>query len=393
MKLSDRNRSEHAPSPVSPGPAARHGREARGNGRPLRVLGVSVVLAAVCLSCRPATPQQESAAESPDRELLLGRIDFPTSASGEAQEEFITGVLALHSFWYEEARDHFRAAQRHDPQFGMAYWGEAMTYDNALNTHTDPGSEERGTAVVERMDALDAKGTLRWNSVGRGFADAVRHRFQAGLSLNQRRQKYVEAMTQLAKAYPENDEVVAFTAVALLSMPGFDLNNPAHVVSVASRLEQVYRRNPQHPGVLHYLIHVYDTPAFASKALEQARAYAKIAPASSHALHMPSHIFRHLGMWDEVAASNRDAYAASVAWQERTGRGVAMRDFHALDWLMEANLRLGRLDAAREVLEELDAVEREIERTGEDPGDFAEVAAALRADYEAVVAGGPKVLD
>ena len=299
----------------------------------------------------------------------------------------MTGVLALHSFWYEEARDHFRAAQRAEPAFGMAYWGEAMTYDNALNTHPESGSESLGTQVVQRMNALDTEGKLRWTSLEQGFANAIRQRFQPALPLAQRRQAYVVAMTQLAKNFPDNDEVVAFTAAALLATPGFDVNNRAHVLSVASRLEEVYKRNPRHPGVLHYLIHVYDTPEFASRALSQARSYAEIAPASPHALHMPSHIFRHLGMWEEVAASNADAYAASVDWQERTGRPMSMRDFHALDWLMEADLRLGRLDDARGVLKELDDVEKEIARTGEDSGRFKEVAAALRADYAAVTSG------
>lgn len=352
-----------------------------------RAGGLSLLLAALCLSCSSATSQQAATEGRSDRPLL-GEISFPTSASGEAQAEFITGVLALHSFWYEEARDHFLAAQKRDPGFGMAYWGEAMTFDNALDTNPDPGSEERGAQVVERMDALDAKGALRWSALERGFADAVRQRFQPGSAQADRRQAYVTAMTQLAKQFPDNDEVIAFTALALLAMPGFDVNNPAYVVAVASRLEQVYERNPRHPGVLHYLIHVYDTPAFAAMGLRQAQRYAKIAPAASHALHMPSHIFRQLGMWEETAASNADAYAASVSWQKRTGRPVAMRDFHALDWLMEANLRLGRMDAARAVLKELDDVENEIKRTGGESGRFEEVAKALRADYAAATAPG-----
>jgi len=157
------------------------------------------------------------------------------------------------------------------------------------------------------------------------------------------------------------------------------------VVAVAGRLEQVYERNREHPGALHYLIHVYDTQTFAMMGLRQARIYARIAPASSHALHMPSHIFRHLGMWDDVAASNEDAYAASVAWQERTGRPLHMRDYHALDWLLDAYLRLGRLDDARGVMTELDAVEAEIDRRGEEPGQFPSLAETLRTYYSGVV--------
>jgi len=348
---------------------------------------IGILIALLCIGCRPETAAPDAESQTRGDGPLLGVIDFPTSATGEAQEQFVIGVLALHSFWYEEARDHFIAAQRADPGFGLAYWGEAMTYDNALNTHPEPGSERLGEQVVTRMNALDAEGKLRWGALEREFANAVRERFRPGLSLAQRRQAYVVAMTQLAKKYPGNDEVVAFTALALLATPGFDVNNPNHVLSVASRLEEVYKRNPRHPGALHYLIHLYDSPAFASRGLEQAKLYAEVAPASSHALHMPSHIFRHLGMWEEVAASNTDAYAASVEWQKRTGRPVSSRDFHALDWLMEADLRLGRFAAAREILSELDAVESEIARTGEESGRFGEVAAALRADYAAATTG------
>jgi hypothetical protein len=356
----------------------------------LRYVGAILSLALFCLSCGPATPadrpSESSKYQAGTGELLLGRINFPTSASGKAQDEFITGVLALHSFWYEEARDHFRAAEQADPSFGLAYWGEAMSYDNALNTHPEQGSEERGTEVIEKMNQLDAAGSLRWSQRERQFANAVRKRFQRDVPLNQRRQAYVQAMASIAKQYPDDEEVVAFTAVALLATPGFDVNNPAHVLAVSSRLEQVYAVNPEHPGVLHYLIHVYDSPAFAPKGLKAAETYAKIAPASSHALHMPSHIFRHLGMWKEVAVSNTAAYKASVAWQKRTKRPVTARDFHALDWLMEADLRLGRGDAARGILKELDNVEKEIADRGENPAEFPQVAAALRKDYAAFAA-------
>ena len=192
-------------------------------------------------------------------------------------------------------------------------------------------------------------------------------------------------MKAFSAEYPDDDEVTVFTALAIMAMPGFDREQAAHVVTVAGRLEQVYERNREHPGALHYLIHAYDTQTFAALGLRQALIYARIAPASSHALHMSSHIFRHLGMWDEVVASNVDSYAASVAWQKRTGRPLHMRDYHALDWLLNAYLRLGRLDDAEGVMSELDAVEAEIDRLGEDTDQFPSVAETLRAYYSEVV--------
>jgi len=321
-----------------------------------------------------------------ENDLLLGTIHFPTSGGVEAHSEFQLGVLALHSFWYAEARDHFRTAQEIDPRYGMAYWGEAMTYDNAFLT--EPGGDENerlGEEVVARMDQLDAAGELAWTDRERGFANTVRWRFAANYSLAGRREAYAEAMKAFSERYADDDEVTVFTALALMALPGFDREEATHVVAVAGRLEQVYERNREHPGALHYLIHVYDTQTFAMMGLRQARIYARIAPASSHALHMPSHIFRHLGMWDDVAASNEDAYAASVAWQERTGRPLHMRDYHALDWLLDAYLRLGRLDDARGVMTELDAVEAEIDRRGEEPGQFPSLAETLRTYYSGVV--------
>ncbi len=316
----------------------------------------------------------------------LGAIDFPTSGTEEARAEFILGVLALHSFWYEEARDHFSRAQELDPGYGMAYWGEIMTYDNPFLTEPNREEYERlGEQSVMRMDRLDTAEELVWTERERGYANAVRWRFAGNYAFAERRQAYAEAMEQVSNSYPDDDEAIVFTELAVMALPSFDRELALHVATVAGRLEEVYERNRNHPGALHYLIHVYDTQTFARMGLRQARLYAEIAPASSHALHMPSHIFRHLGMWDEVAASNEDSYEASVEWQERTGRALHMRDFHAMDWLLDAYLRLGRFEDAKGLMDELDSVEAEIERRGEDPGQFPSVAETLRTHYSSVV--------
>ena len=135
---------------------------------------------------------------------------------------------------------------------------------------------------------------------------------------------FAAAMEQLAARYPDDDEAVIFAALARMCAArvqrGFTWDDSAFVEPLAAILEEVYQRRPEHPGVVHYLIHVYDSRTFAHRGLDLARFYARLAPASSHALHMPSHIFRWLGMWEEMAASNEDSYAATVQWQERTGR-------------------------------------------------------------------------
>jgi len=351
----------------------------------MRQLRNQGMLLAATVACGLGTAHDSTAQSQGESQLLLGTIDFPTSGSELAQQEFITGVLALHSFWYEEARDHFIVSQQQDPDFGMAYWGEAMTWDNAFRSLPGSENEIMGTGVIARIDELDATGKLIWTERERAYLNAVRKRFSASSSYELRREEYRAAMVALAARYPEDDEAMAFAALALMALPGFDREQPLHVVAVASRLEEIYERNREHPGALHYLIHAYDTQTFARMGLRQARIYAEIAPASSHALHMPSHIFRHLEMWPEVVTSNEDAYEASVQWQERTDRPLHARDFHALDWLLGAYMRLGRMDDAQAIMAEIDAIEAEIRANDEDWGEFPRVAETLRGYYESTV--------
>ena len=264
----------------------------------------------------------------------------------------------------------------------MAYWGEAMSYDNAFQSELGLNFEQKGAAVIQRMKELDSQGKLKWTDRERGYFDAVTLRYTPGQDVATNRSNYGQAMDRLVALYPDDDEAIVFSALALMSYPAFDREQATHVVLAAAPLEEVYERNPNHPGVLHYLIHVYDSATFAPMGLRQARLYAKIAPASSHALHMPSHIFKHLGMWEEIAASNEDSYQASVDWQERTGRPLHRRDFHAFDWLLDAYLTLGRLEDAKKLMLELDEIEAEIYRRKEDAGEFPSIARGFRLAYQ-----------
>ena len=322
---------------------------------------IATLVFSVALACGTAERTQELP--------LLGHIHFPTSAAPAAHAEFELGVLALHSFWYEEARDHFRKARELDPNFAMAYWGEAMTHDAPLQGPRGVQDSEAGQAILSRLDALQAQGKLQWTAREQGFVDALRPLFRERGSPKGRR-AFAAAMEQLAARYPDDDEVVVFAALARMSAArvkrGFTWDDAAFVEPLAAILEEVYQRRPQHPGVVHYLIHVYDSRTFAARGLDLARVYARLSPASSHALHMPSHIFRWLGMWAEMAASNEDSYAATVQWQERTGRPLYKRDFHSLDWLLDAYLKLGRLQDAQGLLHELDAIAAAARRRGEE---------------------------
>ena len=297
---------------------------------------------------------------TPSTDLILGRIDVRTSATGEAAREIETGMLALHSFWYDEARDHFRAAERLDPGAALALWGEAATYDHPLWGQHDSTAAR---AVFARVDSLRAAGALHASPREAGYLEALQILFAAGPPLSARRDLYADATARLATADPTDDEAAVFAALAAMSQDDFDL--ATDVEPVAAALEAVYRRNPKHPGAVHYLIHVYDSPGFAERGLPAAEAYAALAPESSHALHMPSHIFRELGLWTEVEASNRAAYDASVAWQMRTNRPVAARDYHALSWLLDALLAQGRFADARAVVATAEADARLAAERGE----------------------------
>lgn len=340
---------------------------------PLTLLAVLLLLAAS--ACTTQAQQSE-----PGGALDLGTLDFPTSATGEAQEAFLTGVLALHSFWYPEARDHFRRARDLDPAFAMAYWGEAMTHDHPLwNQHDDAA----GQAALARLDSVQQMQELEWSDRERRFVAAVRTLFEGEGNIAARRTAYADTMQHLADAHPGDDEAALFSVLAQMSTPGFEFENPEDVVSVAATLEDIYQDRPEHPGVLHYLIHTYDSDTFAPLGLRPARTYAEVAPASAHALHMPSHIFRQLDQWERVAASNEDAYRASVDWQERTDRPLHMRDYHSFSWLMDAYLELDRFDDACTLIEELDEIDAAARERGEDLGRIPSLTGRFEERYRA----------
>jgi len=287
----------------------------------------------------------------------------------------------LYPLWYGEARPHFRRAQELDPGFGMAYWGEAMTYDNALKIRVYPGSEEAGTGVVARMDELDAAGSLRWTPLERGYADAVRQRFQEGLPEQDRRIAYYTAMSNLSEQYPEDHNVTAFFALSVMALPSFNKNDPAHIFEVAALLEQVYEGNPEHPGAVLYLAHLYEHPTFALMGLRQARKLSEIAPSAPHALLVACYIYGHTGMWEECAKMGEAAYEVDKRYQLLAERPVHTRVFRTLLWAIKCRLNSGQYEAARLILGEVDTVEAEIRRQGEAWGEFPRWAEEIRAAY------------
>ena len=276
----------------------------------------------------------------------LGRISFPTSGPPQAQAQFIRGVTLLHNFEYDDAIVAFREAERLSPGFAMAHWGEALSYSQPLWYNEDVA---KGREALARLGANPAARSAKAPTPKeKGWLEAVERLFGDG-DRTARQRAYADRMAQLARDFPDDDEVQTFYALALLGTIPPGERRPDVSLKAGGIAAAVFRKNPQHPGAAHYMLHAYDDGEHNAQALQAARTYAKIAPASSHALHMPSHVFLPLGMWDEAVASDEASWNASVAWVKRTGRTQDQREFHSLSWLHYEYLQQGRFAKAREL--------------------------------------------
>ena len=285
----------------------------------------------------------------------LGSIDFPTSGAPAAQPLFIKGVLLMHSFEYDDAREAFVDAQKADPGFAMAYWGEAMTFNHAVWQRTSP---DLAKAALAKLAATpDARRARAPTEKEKDWLGAVERLFGPGEKLA-RDLAYADAMRRMHDKYPADDEVTSFYALAILgtSHGGRDFSI---YMRAAALVEQVYSKNPQHPGAAHYLIHAYDDPVHAPLGLRYADAYSKIAPSASHALHMPSHVYVAMGMWDESASINERSVKAADARRDARKLDVDQRGFHALLWLVYSYTQQGRYEDARGILAQIEAAAKE----------------------------------
>jgi len=276
----------------------------------------------------------------------LGKISFPNSGSPKAQPAFVRGVLLLHSFEYDDAIAAFREAQRTDPGFALAYWGEAMSYNQPLwyNENLDKARDVLRRLGPTRETRLAKAPAPR----EKGYLDAVERLYGDGTKRDRDR-AYVDRMASLTREFPDDDEAKAFYALALLSTIGERQRNPEISLKAGAIVSAILEKNPEHPGAAHYALHAYDDGEHAALGLKAARIYASIAPASSHARHMPSHVFLPLGMWDDAAASDESSFAASVDRVKRLGLSMAQADFHSLSWLHYEYLQQGRFTKAREL--------------------------------------------
>jgi tetratricopeptide (TPR) repeat protein len=290
-------------------------------------------------------------------EQQFGDISFPNSGASEAQSAFLRGVSALHSFDWGPARIAFGEAQEIDPSFALAYWGQAMSDNHPLWTEQDT---DAATATLNRL-APDFQARLNKapTEKEKAYLTAVETLYFSHDDKLQRDFAYAEHMERMNERWPDDHEISIFYALSILGTVRRGDQGFRRQALAASICLDIFAKNENHPGAAHFIIHSFDDPDHAILALPAAKVYARIAPAAGHALHMPSHIFVQLGMWQEAVDSNIEAYDVLVAVNQKYGLPEGREDFHALTWLAYANLMLGHDDRANENLSQaLAAVER-----------------------------------
>ncbi len=305
----------------------------------------------------------------------LGTVSFETSCTPGVSAVFNRGVALLHSFWHDQAFIAFERVASEDPNCAIAYWGEAMTHFHQLLASPTPADIEAGTAELAQADRSREKSPRE-----AAYIQALHHFFDGYRPDDYLRHAtgYANAMASIAKSYPNDLEAQVFYALALLaSDPPNDVQlvNPRKAVAI---LMPLFREHPNHPGIAHYLIHACDNPQMAREGLNAARHYAQIAPAVPHALHMPSHIFARLGLWEDDIASNLASKAAAEAGGLHHG---AENRLHAMAFLEYAYLQTGRFNEARAIVAEA----RTVRPSDVDPR-YPNMYAAVEARYPALLA-------
>lgn len=308
----------------------------------MQTVRVIVAGLAVLIGVDVSLAQQSQGPTPPEQP---GEVYFPTSCSPSVEKQFDRALALLHSFWAKDAIQGFNAVLQQDPDCAIAYWGIAMS----LQQNPLTGQEPNANATKDALTGLDrAKAIGARTQRERDYLAAVDliYRDADKIDFRSRRLAYEKAMEALSQRYPEDTEAAIFYALSLDMTASPTDKTYANQLKAAAILEKVLLQQPDHPGVAHYLIHSYDYPAIAERGLGAARLYAQIAPNNPHALHMPSHIFTRLGMWQDSIKSNVRSAAAAKA--ENNGQEQA----HAMDYLVYAYLQLGEdADAKRVVAE------------------------------------------
>jgi tetratricopeptide (TPR) repeat protein len=283
----------------------------------------------------------------------LGTVNFPVSCSASVQKPFERGVALLHSFWYEEAQKQFQQIAADDPHCAMAHWGVAISLWHQLWNNPDEKVIKHGLEEVHQAKTARGHATSR----EKAYIAAIKAFYSDSNKLKHdaRAKAYSGGMKKVYETYPDDHEAAAFYALSLLASEPHDDATFANRKQAAAILEKLFVIVPDHPGVAHYLIHSYDKPQLAQLGLPAARRYAQIAPASPHALHMPSHIFARVGLWQDDINSNLASISATrkTAAMHMGGEG---HQFHAMDFLFYAYMQSGRDAEAKALIEEIRAM-------------------------------------
>src|SRR5262245_26291800 len=279
-----------------------------------------------------------------DIDQQLGSVHFKTSCNEVAQRRFDRAMRYQHSYWYLQAKEVFEEAFKADPTCGMAHWGIALTYLDNPHGPIPRGNVAPGLAAIQKAKEIGAKTERE-----RDYIDALTLMYVDAdkLSHIQRIRAFRDAQEKMAAKYPDDDEALIAYAITLNASADLTDKTYAQQTKGTAILEPLSKRLPQHPGVTHYLIHLYDYPATAVKGLEAANRYAKVAPAAPHAQHMPSHIYTRVGYWKESIDSNAASVKAAKS-EKSVGNYL-----HAQDYMVYAHLQLGQDKKAREVMDDM----------------------------------------
>ncbi len=313
----------------------------------------------------------------------LGKVNFETSCTPAAQKHFNQGMLYQHSFWYRAANRSFEDAIKADPQCAIAHWGIALSLLYNPHAPPPPANLPLGLAAIQKAKALNAKTERE-----RDYIDALGTMYVDYDKLDHRTrvQNYLTAQERVAQKYPKDIEAQIAYAITLNVAALPTDKTYANQLKGAALLEPIYKRQPQHPGVAHYLIHLYDYPAIAEKGLAAAKRYAKIAPAAPHAQHMPSHIFTRVGHWkDSITANTESARVAKLDGEQHD-------QAHGMDYLVYAHLQLAQDKKAAAIVDEMNAIDFKTERFAGPYGVAASNAryAVERGDWQAAATLQPR---
>jgi hypothetical protein len=311
------------------------------------VLGLSASLSGVQAFAQHDHPE---GGKPPDR---LGTVHFVTSCSPAVEKDFDRSVALLHSFWFSAAIKSFQDVASKDPGCAMADWGIAMSWwGNPFGGFRPPKAIEDGTAAVQKAKAANAKTDRE-----RDYIAAVELLYKDAATVDQRTRTlaYEKAMEQIAAKYTEDPEARIYYALSLDQTNLPTDKTYANLLKAAEILEEEFATQPDHPGIAHYIIHSYDVPSLAPRALDAAKRYAKIAPDAPHALHMPSHTFTRVGYWQESIETN--IASATAARKDK----APSEELHALDYQTYAYLQTAQDALAKNVLEQIPAVGAQIQ--------------------------------